>query len=134
MSTSPSNRKGQTAIEFLATVIMLLLVFTAVYGTVVKRQVQMVERQVQMQAQSLAERVAYELDLALTEGEGYRRTFRLQNQIGNYDYRINVTNGTVIVTWGEETVFATTAATNVSGNIASGANTIYNTGNVIRVE
>lgn len=112
-------------------VVLLMLVFAGVYEGVASQQVQAAETQVQLQAASTADRIGYELDLALAEGEGFYRTIQLPAEIGASDYNISVANGTVRLSWEQSTIFSATAAPRVFGEIGPGTNTIRNNGSVV---
>jgi len=130
MSTSRTG-KGQASLEFMATVVLLMLVFAGVYEGVAAQQVRTAETQVQLQAASTADRIGYELDLALAEGDGFYRTIQLPSTIGGADYNVSVANGTVRLDWYRSTVFSTTAVPAVIGEIGPGMNTIRNNGSLV---
>jgi hypothetical protein len=138
MSTSAISdpgraRQGQTAIEFLTAISIVLLVFTALYTAVAQKQITVTNQQARLQADTVADTVAYELDLALTQGEGFSRTFQVREEIGGTNYSVDVRNRTVVVDWYDSVETATTATTNVTGDLGSGENAITNTGDGIEV-
>lgn len=133
MSTSRPSREGQTALEFLAMMVFLMILFTGTYSVLGERQTAAVERQVDLQAAAVADRIGYELDLALTQGEGYSREFELRETIGGSSYNVTVQNGTVALEWAESMTFASTAVRGIDGNVTPGRNELYNTGEEIEV-
>ncbi len=114
-------------------VIFLMVLFTGTYSVLGERQTAAVERQVNLQAVSVADRIGYELDVALTQGEGYSREFELRETIGGSSYNVTVENGTVALEWADSIVFGTTAVDGIEGTITPGMNEIYNTGDGIEV-
>lgn len=130
MSTSPTD-KGQASLEFMTMTVLLLLVFAGVYDALATQEIQAAESQVQLQAAATADRVAYELDLALAEGDGFYRTVQLPQEIGSTPYNISVANGSVRLAWEGSTVFARTAAVGIIGSIRPGTNTVRNNGSVV---
>jgi hypothetical protein len=111
----------------------LLILFTGTYSVIGERQTAAVEREVGLQAGAVADRIGYELDLALTQGEGYSREFELRDTIGGSSYNVTVQDGTVALEWAESVVFASTAADGIDGTITPGTNELYNTGETIEV-
>lgn len=119
--------------EFLIIVSLLTLVFAALYQNITSKQVRFTEYQVHKQAEATADKIAYELDLALSEGEGYTRNFTVRDTVGGDSYSLKVKQGLVILEWMNTTVYSTTAVKNVSGEIEPGKNQIVNTGESIKV-
>lgn len=111
----------------------LMILFTGMYTVLGERQTAAVERQVDLQAVAVADRIGYELDLALTQGEGYSREFELRDTIGGSSYNVTVQNGTVALEWAGSMTLASTAADGVEGTIGPGMNEIRNTGGRIEV-
>ncbi|MFB6294174.1 MAG: hypothetical protein ABEI97_00280 [Candidatus Nanohaloarchaea archaeon] len=133
MSTSRRSR-GQSSLEFIVMLILVLLVFTSFVTLFSGKHVDALERERRRIALSVADRAAFELDLALVEGEGYSRTFELRESIGVQDYNITVNGTTVLLEYGDgDSVLSSTAADNVTGSIDPGTNTVANDGGVITV-
>jgi len=114
--------------------IFLTVAFTGVYSTLGERQIAAIERDVKLQAATVADRIGYELDLALAQGDGYARDVDLRETIGGASYTVTVTNGTVAVEWEDSIVFSTTAVAVIDGTVEPGRNTIQNEGGVVTVE
>lgn len=133
MSMLLSPSKGQASFEFLVVVIFLSLLFAVTIPALGNKQVTITERGVSQQGKAIADRVAYEFDLAMAQGEGYYREFDLPSEIAYSDYNVTVDNGTVLVEWAQTHRFTGTAAENVSGRVEPGTNTIKNTDGRIEV-
>ncbi|MFB6294741.1 MAG: hypothetical protein ABEI97_03200 [Candidatus Nanohaloarchaea archaeon] len=133
MSTS-RNSSGQSSLEFVTMAVLLLLVFTSFVSLFAGRQSDTLQRERQRIAINVADTVAFELDLALTEGEGFSRTFDLRQSIGGQDYNVTVNGTTVLLTYGEDrSVVSSTAADNVTGDVVPGENRVENLGGVLNV-
>lgn len=112
-------------------VVMLMLIFAAAYESLAAQQLRTAETQVRLHASSTADRIGYELDLALAEGEGFYRTVRLPETIGAAAYNVTVANGTVRLRWQRSVVFSSTAAQGIIGEFSPGVNTIQNNGSLV---
>lgn len=134
ISVRGSDGKGQTALEFMMIMVLLMLVFAAVYSSLGERSVVVAERNVQLQAADMADRIGYELDLALAEGEGFSRTFELRPEIGGAEYNVTISGGTIRLSWKGSQVFSETAATNTVGEVEPGRNTVRNNGTHVVVQ
>lgn len=133
MSISRSTIKGQASFEFMIVIIFLSFIFAAAVPMLGDRQIAILERGVSMEGKAIADRVAYEFDLAVAQGDGYYREFELPATIAYSDYDVTVANGTVLIEWADAHRFTGTAVQNVSGTIEPGTNEIRNTGDTIEV-
>lgn len=126
--------KGQSSLEFVTMMVLLLLVFTTFVSLFSGNQVEAVEEERARIAVAVADQIAFELDLALTEGEGFSRTFDLRESIGGQEYNVTVNGSTVHLAYGDDrSVVSTTATENVTGEVKPGENTVENEGGVISV-
>ncbi len=115
-------------------VILVLLVFTAFVSLFSGRQVDTLQQERERIAINTADTVAFELDLALVEGDGFSRTFDLRESVGGQDYNVSVNGSTILLTYGDDrSVVSSTAADNVTGDIVPGENTVENLGGVLNV-
>lgn len=132
MSTShPSS--GQSSLEFIVMITLLMMIFAAFVSVFVDKQVSAVEKERETIATTVADSVGFELDRALVEGEGYSRKVDLVSTIRGEDYNITLSNGTVIVDYRGRSVRGYTAAENVSGSFEPGMNRVENRGYDIHV-
>lgn len=114
--------------------ILVLVVFAGFVSFFTERQTDTIETERTRIALAVADTVGFELDLALSQGEGFSRTFQLREDIGGEPYNVTVANGTIKLTYGDDgTVFSSTAAENVTGSVEPGENTVANLGGVINV-
>ncbi|MDY6774426.1 MAG: hypothetical protein SVS85_04460 [Candidatus Nanohaloarchaea archaeon] len=134
MSTSPlsngsrSSSRGQSSLEFIIMLSLVMLIFSAFVSVFVNKRVSAVEKERKLVATTVADKVGFELDRALVEGEGYSRRIELRGDIRGEEYNITVGNGTVIVSYGINSVRGYTAVDSISGSLEPGLNEIRNTG------
>lgn len=135
MSISPHSRvrSGQSSIEFMAMLSLALLIFTAFYAFFADQQLNVQERELVQQAASTAKTAAFELDMALLQGDGYSRTFDLPETIGGDTYMITAGNRSVRLRYDGQDFFGRTAISSVDGDLAPGTNRVENDGGEIRV-
>lgn len=110
-----------------------LLMFSAFFTVFSQRQISAGNLQNQRTAASIADKVAFELDLALTEGSGFSRTFELRDSIGGNPYTVTLHQGTVLLEYGEKDVLSSSAAKNITGTVQPGTNTVTNNGGTLYV-
>ncbi|MCJ7478572.1 MAG: hypothetical protein MUP63_00140 [Candidatus Nanohaloarchaeota archaeon QJJ-7] len=133
MSISPRS-KGQSSLEFVTMTVLLLLIFTIFVSLFSGNQAEAVKEERARIALAVADQIAFELDLAFTEDQGFSRTFDLRDSIGGQEYNVIVNGSTVHLSYGDNrSVVSTTAADNVTGEVKPGENTVDNEGGVIYV-
>ncbi len=94
--------KGQSSIEFLTLISLSTLVLAGLYGVMVSKQGQANEFNNRQTADLVAEKVSFQVEMALVQGEGYSRVFSLPDEIAGRSYNVTVREGSTIVDWGEE--------------------------------
>lgn len=125
--------KGQSGIEFMAMMALSLLLFTAFFGYFVTQQNAAFDIRQQRVAANVADRVGFQLDLALVQGDGFQREFTLPETVRGSPYDVSLLNGTVLVTYEGSDVLAATAARNVTGTVTNGTNLVRNQGGLLNV-
>lgn len=126
--------KGQTSLEFIAMLSFIMLAFAGFFSMFVANQVQATEEQRAVYGKAVADRIAFEIDLALAEGDGFRRDVSLPESITGIPYTVNVSQGSVLVRWADRSAIAAIAAPRVVGNVTAGDNRFANRGGVVHVE
>ncbi|MFB6166851.1 MAG: hypothetical protein ABEJ62_01155 [Candidatus Nanohaloarchaea archaeon] len=132
MSAS-TRSKGQSSLEFIAMLSFMMLAFSGFYTFFVNQQIAAVQNQRAVYAEAVADKAAFELDLALAQGDGFSRNFTLPESLGGADYNITVRGEIVLLEWGERQVLSSTAAPEVQGNLTPGGNRVENRGGVLYV-
>jgi hypothetical protein len=91
-------RKGQTALEFLQTIILLGLLFIIFSVFIVEEFMFLYSDPIEeSQAQSLADRIVAELNGAYIGGDGYESLFSLPEGVGGRDYTVLYNQSTRLV-------------------------------------
>lgn len=74
------------------------------YGVMVSKQVEVNQYQNQQTAEKIIDRVSFEVEMALVQGEGYQRNFTIPSEIGGENYKINISSGSGVMNWSNETI------------------------------
>lgn len=106
--------------------IFVMLVFTTFYTFFVNKQVAAQQEQEALMAEYIANQASFEVRMALTQGDGYTRNFTLPQQVMGTDYTVDVSNGLLILDWGDRIVVKNVVVDAVNGNIVQGENRIRN--------
>lgn len=133
MSAKNNSRTGQSGLEFLVTMALALLLFTATYSVFIEKKQLADQNQRQQDAEEIADKTAFNLDLALTEGNGYSRSFELPQDIDGEDYNVTIGEEIVLVEYLETSTLATTAVNSIDGTVKPGENTVKNLEGTINV-
>lgn len=133
MSASTRSRKGQTSLEFIAMLSFMMIAFAAFYSVFVDQHVTAMEQRRATHAEAIADRAAFELDMALSQGDGFSRNFTLPNEVVGADYSITVYDGLLVLEWGDRRVMDSTAAPGINGELEPGLNRVENRGGVLYV-
>lgn len=95
-------RKGQVAIEFMAMMGFSMFLLAILFGFVAAKEAEAFRYQNHQTASDIAENVAFQVEMALVQGDGYSRTFILPQAIGGENYTLTVTNSTVHIAWADQ--------------------------------
>ncbi len=96
--------KGQSSLEFLSYVAISGLILAILHGVMVDRQGDAAQYQVERNADQVLEKVSFEVEMALVQGEGYSRVFTLPDSIAGHDYEVRLADGMAVLEYGGETV------------------------------
>lgn len=125
------KRRAQAGIELLMYVAFSMLVFSGFYFGVLKKDINVANSQEALKAGDISERIALEMRLAKSTGDGYARNFTLESDVYGTSYSVRLASGMVLLDVGDRTYAAYAVTSNVSGSILPGCNTISNAnGNV----
>ena len=94
-----SIKKGQGGLEFMALVIFILLIFASYHTVIDNKNVEVIEYKRNFLSKSIAEKIAYEINIAMTSGAGYLKGFYIPSNIYGYDYNITFSRKAVFVDW-----------------------------------
>lgn len=126
--------KGQSSMEFMVMVAIMLLMLSITITALRDRKTALDQRRDSLQGVSIGDKVANEIDMALTFGEGYYRTFEIDRAIRGEEYTVDVEQGQVVVSWGERDIYSPTSTEDVEGSIQPGENKIKNVDGDIKIE
>jgi len=91
--------KGQSSLEFLAMISMSAVVVAALYGSVGTKQVDTVQYNNGRDAVRIAEKLGFQVEMAMVHGEGYSRVFSLPESIGGKNYSATFREGFVVMNY-----------------------------------
>lgn len=132
-----SSKKAQTALEFLIMISLALVVFTTFYAVFSHKEMRALKRENSLRGESIADKVAYELNLALVQEDGFSSEFQIPSQLAGKTYNLSINQtdaGSIIfLGWGDQFVTTTTAAPQVEGQVKPGTNRIENQEGVLHV-
>ena len=124
-------KKGQTAVEFIILIAFVLFVFTAFFILVQSNMSDKINENQVRQIKELALAVQDEINLASDSTEGYYRTFKIPEKIGNTEYTLNITEGFVYVRTSNEKNAIALPVREITGNILKGDNSIRKNGGIV---
>lgn len=84
--------KGQSSMEFLAYISLSMFMLATLYTVMADKQTETFQQQAQDRAYSVAEKVSFNLEMALVQGEGYSRVISLPQNIAGQEYDVLVTD------------------------------------------
>jgi len=94
--------KGQSSIEFLAYVSISMFILAVLYNVMAEKQVETFENQRQERAEQVADKVAFNVEMGLVQGEGYSRVFSLPTEISGEGYKVSVWKESVKLDWRQD--------------------------------
>lgn len=131
-------RKGQSALEFLAYISILSIVFAGLHGLALSKQSDALEYRNDRKADRIGDFVSFQVEMALVQGDGYSRVFSLPDSLAGASYNVSVVNGTSIVEWRDKESFRPSRyrGQNISIRVSDSSNVfrVKNTGEVDVVE
>ena len=131
-----TSRKAEVSIEFLVFVGIILVFFVFFFGIIGGKTKEINEISLYSNAQSIADKVADEINIA-SRFEGYYREFKIPEKLlngDNYTIIFHDNIRMIEVAWEDSSLMSTVVTENVSGNISPGINKIRNQNGVIIVE
>lgn len=134
MSQSRHSNRGQTSLEFMAMLILVMLVFTAFYTSFASNQTAARQQQETLMAERIANDAVFEIQMALIQGDGYRRNFTLPHAIHGNAYTVNVTDGAFIVQWNDRNLYKDVPITSINGTFSPAENRIRNADGEVYVD
>jgi len=121
--------KGQSAMEFLVLISILIIVFIAFYAIVFQRIQDTNNKKDVLLGEDMASKVQREILLAAKVSDGYSREFTLPDTIEGMDYNILISGKELTVKTPNTEIVKPIPV--VIGNIAKGLNIINKTDGII---
>jgi len=126
--------KSQASLEFMIFASILIFMLSVYFWSSSSFQQQVNKIKTIEEAQRLCDKIAFEINLAVRAGDGYRRNFYVdENLYGISNFTIQVANNTVFLDWNEGSVSSSIITKNIVGTIEKGDNLIENRGGTIYV-
>jgi len=128
--------KSQVTIEMILIIIFLIIFLTAFAGVVYYHLGHVYTESVEFETKRIGNELAGQINLALEEGNGYKKEYFLQEKIQGLEYNVTVDsiNGRIEVEVNGNTYFFPILTRNVSGNFSFGKNIIRNENGLIIIE
>ncbi len=127
------RRCAQSGLELMAYISFSLLIFSAFYLGILKKDINVINRQEEFRAAEISERIAFELSLAKSSGDGYSRNISLYEDIYGQNYSIRIGKGMVLIDVKNKTYSSHTISSNISGSILPGCNSLSNVKNNVSI-
>lgn len=96
--------KGQTSMEFFLLFGLSMAILSVLFGAIDQRQSNVFKNHNAEIGREVASNVGFQTEMAMVQGEGYSRPFRLPGAIAGKNLTVNVENRTVYVGWGDKFV------------------------------
>lgn len=100
--------KAQSSLEFLAMVSLSMLLLAVLYGVMTDRQVKAFQQERQSTAEAIIDKISFNVEMALVQGEGYSRVFSVPASIGGYDYSFSMGKGVFQLQWADRSIIRST--------------------------
>lgn len=134
---SPTE-KGQVSMEFMVYFGILLLIFVGFGPVIFNNNIAIRRRSASIEAGRTATFIEREVNSAVRFGDGYSRNFTLPQEFSRQEYRVEIDyngEGSLIrVWWGDSVESRRLIATDITGELEPGQNTIKNQDGTIVLE
>ena len=125
------SAKGQSGIELLALTCFAMMIFSGFYLSVMNKNISVAQENIRHKSEEIAKKVAFEINTAVTEGGGYSKNFTISQDIYGIEYNITVLDGMVIIEYKNTSIISNIIIKNISGEISSGKNLVYNINGIV---
>jgi hypothetical protein len=127
MLTSAGKMKAQVSMEFMILIFLLVLLFVLYTQNSFSVQKDMITIKIEQDAKQVSDKIAFEINTAVSSGNGYARRFYVENSFsGISDFTISVENYEATISWSQESVSSQITTKNITGVISKGWNLIEN--------
>lgn len=131
-----SLSKSQVTIEMILIIIFLIIFLTAFAGVVYYHLNHAYSESIEFEIKRIGNELSGQINLALEEGNGYKKKYFLQEKIQGLEYNVTVdsANGRIGIEVNGNTYFFPVLTRNISGNFSKGENIIRNENGLIIIE
>ncbi len=121
------DRKAQSGVEFIIFISIMLFVFSISYLTFFYEDMSIFEEKSDSMTIRAADKISFEINTALSIGDGYSKQFELPETIMGREYSISVESGLVFVESGKSSAVTHILTDNITGQVMPGTNYMKNT-------
>lgn len=97
--------KGQSSIEFMSLVSISMVLLAVLTTVMVAKQQDTIDYRAGQNSESIGEKVSFQIEMALVQGEGYSRIFTLPGSIQGSNYTVTVGEGATEVFWRDDSFY-----------------------------
>lgn len=97
--------KGQSSMEFLSMISISMILLAGLTTVMVSKQQDTVDYQSTSNAEFIAEKVSFQIEMALVQGEGYSRVFTLPGGIAGSNYTVELGKGGANIYWSDQSLY-----------------------------
>lgn len=91
--------------EFLSMISISMILLAGLTTVMASKQQDTMDYQAEANAEYVAEKVSFQVEMALVQGEGYSRVFTLPAGIVGSNYTVELGNGGTDVYWSDESLY-----------------------------
>ena len=128
-----TNKKAQSAIEFMILVGFVFFAFTIFIMSVQLSNSNRLDEEKNLRIKEIVISVQDEINLAYYSSNGYQREFKIPESINNIEYEINITEGLVYLKTNDGQNAIALPIQNITGNILKGNNLIKKDNGVVNL-
>jgi hypothetical protein len=126
--------RGQISVEFMTLVSILIVIFTVFLWSANSWDYKIIGIKTNAEAKKLSDIIAFEINSAARAGDGYKRSFYLdEHPYGISDYDISVEGYSVFIDWDDKSISSNIITKNITGNVIKGWNLIENKDGMVYV-
>ncbi len=123
-SISRKNNKGQSGLELVMLTSFALLAFSVVYLSFIDKDIDTISERINSLARKTTDDIAFDIRVAVTEGDGYEKNFTIAESFYGINYVVNTTDYLVFITMNDRSFLSHIPIENITGTITPGKNTI----------
>src|SRR3989338_2478688 len=127
------NSRGQAGVGLVFLVAFMFLVFASGYLVFLDKNIKVSDNQLNIESKNMADRIAFEINNAANQGNGFAKNFSIPSAISGHTYTINVSDNFVILNVKGQSFLSKVIVSTINGTIVAGKNMAENIGGTIYV-